>query len=230
MASVIEKMLRPIKNRIMMLIGRALIVAIDDSKKTQLLQLNLLHDETATDVERFEDYGKASYPLVGSQAATIFQNGNRHHGIVICVHDRRYRPDYLSSGEVAIYSHEDKDADHRIHLKAGREIEISCNDFTKNVEGDEESNIDGDSTENVDGDKAINSNNIAVISLVSAELNAPAVVIGGGIGSGKSICTEDIIDIFNNHVHQGVTVGVANSGVPTTTIGSGNMTSNAKAV
>ena len=42
---------------------------------------------------------------------------------MLCVHDRRYRPDNLSEGEVAIYTDEDSSG-HRVWLKRGNIIEL----------------------------------------------------------------------------------------------------------
>lgn len=126
--SALDRILAPIKRKIFLLFGRAIVSYINDSEQTQKVQLKLLADEVATDVERFEEYGFSSYPLTDSQAIAAFINGNRDHGIVICVHDRRYRPQDLSEGDVAIYTSQDKtSSDHRIHLKSGKGIELLTN-------------------------------------------------------------------------------------------------------
>lgn len=117
------KALASIKRRILLLIGRAIVSAVDDSEGTQRLKLKLLADELAEGVERFQDYGFTSYPLSDCEALPVFLGGNRDHGIVLCVNDRRYRPTDLSEGECAAYTSEDKDTqDHRVYLKAGKKV------------------------------------------------------------------------------------------------------------
>jgi len=227
--NAISKILQPIKNSIMMLLGRALVAAIDDSNKTQLLQLKLLAGEVATGVERFEDYGLSSYPLVDAQALAGFIGGNRHQGIVICVHDRRYRPSYLSSGEVALYSYEDKTGSHRIHLKSGQIIQIKATTLDEDVSGAHTLDA-ASSTESISGTKtitgtAVNINGPTVILGATIVLNG-AVTIGGAAGSGKTIATSDLKNIFNNHVHTDPQGG--NTGAPTTTLADSNFT-NSKA-
>ena len=215
--SSLSKILRPIKNRIMMLLGRALVSAINDSNQTQLLQLKLLADEVATDVERFEDYGLASYPLVDAQALACFINGNRHHGVVICVHDRRYRPSYLSSGEVAIYTNNDKNGDgHRIHLQSDGNINMKGADLDGDFTGSLDLRMQGASREECSGTMQKIGNIIVIQGTVVAI--SGSVTLGGAVGTGKQLATEDIISIFNNHVHSGIQAGGSDSGVPTTTM------------
>jgi phage baseplate assembly protein V len=95
-----------IKRKIYLLIGRAILTAIVNSEKTQKIQVTLLKDETVSDIERFQEYGFETYPKKGSAEAVIaFLNGNRDHGIVLCVHDREYRPLDLSEGDVRVYDY-----------------------------------------------------------------------------------------------------------------------------
>jgi len=115
-----KRILEPLQKKIYLLIGRAILTAINNSETTQKLQIVALSGETITDIERFQNYGFESYPLAGAEIAGLFLNGNRDNGIVICVHDRRYRPTDLASGEVAVYHSEG----HRVLLKAGGVIEI----------------------------------------------------------------------------------------------------------
>jgi phage baseplate assembly protein V len=252
-----QKILAPIKLKIMMIIGRAIVAAIDDSNNTQLLQLKLLADELATNVERFENYGFSSYPLTDSQALAAFINGNRNHGIVLCVHDRRYRPSYLSSGEVSFYTYEDKSGTHRIHFKSGQIINIQCVSLDNDVSGNQTDDIGGnltvtiggDSSEQITGSKTIQAASIQMTSTsgaitinaaTSANITAPAITatgtivlngqttIGGSAGSGKSLATEDIIAIFNNHTHNENGDGGGVTDPPNSTLSSSQMTSNSK--
>lgn len=149
-----DRIIAPIKRRIQNMIVRGVVSAINNSENTQKIQLNLLYNETATDLERFENYGSASYPLKGAEALPVFLGGNRDHGIVLVIHDKRYRPDYLSEGEIASYTSEDKDSPyHRIHFKNGREIEIKCQLVDQDIGGDNTVDVGGDRTETIAGNK-----------------------------------------------------------------------------
>lgn len=124
----ISKILAPIKRRILLLIGRAIVTYVDNSKGTQRLQLTLLADEVADGVEHFEEYGFSSYSLEGGEGVVGFLGGNRDHGIVLCVNDRRYRPTDLSQGESIMYTHEDVTAQaHRVYLKTGKKVILLTN-------------------------------------------------------------------------------------------------------
>ena len=121
----LDRILAPIKRKIFLIIGRAIVSAIDNTGDTQRVQLQLLAEEIASKVERFEEYGFSTYPFSGSQAVSVFINGDRAHGIILCVHDRRYRPTYLEEGEIVFYTDEDQGGDgHRVHFKRGRQIAI----------------------------------------------------------------------------------------------------------
>ncbi len=124
----LSKVLAPIKRRIQLLIGRAIVAMVDNSEGTQRLQLTVLADEIADNVEHFEEYGFTSYSQDGGEGVVGFLGGNRDHGIVLCVNDRRYRPTDLSQGETAMYTSEDVSAqDHRVYLKLGKKVILLTN-------------------------------------------------------------------------------------------------------
>lgn len=85
------------------MVGRAVIKLVNDVTRVQGLQVSLLADEAHDFVERFGEYGFTSHPQPGAEAVMVSVGGNRDHGIVIAVEDRRYRLTNLQAGEVAIY-------------------------------------------------------------------------------------------------------------------------------
>ena len=101
------RLLRGVKKKIFLLLGRAVLTAIDNTKKTQRLQVNALYKETLSDIERFQEYGLETYPLSNSEVFIGFINGNRDAGIALCVHDRDQRPKDLEEGEVCLYNNQD---------------------------------------------------------------------------------------------------------------------------
>lgn len=122
MISQLDRLLRPLQNRISNMLARAVVSLVNDSKKMQLLQLNVLEGETREEIERFQDYGFTSVPLPDSEAVVLFIGGRRDHGVAIAVDDRRYRLKDLQPGEVALY-HKDGA---KVHLKANGSIEITA--------------------------------------------------------------------------------------------------------
>lgn len=103
--SIFERILSPIRRKIMLMIGKCILAAVDNSGKVMKLQLDGLKNEDITDIERYQEYGFESYPKKDSEALAIFIDGNRDNGIVICVNDRRYRPTNLSEGDACVYDY-----------------------------------------------------------------------------------------------------------------------------
>jgi phage baseplate assembly protein V len=108
--------------RVSMLVTRARCALVDDEKKMQQVQVELLADETKDAVERFQQYGFTSHPLNGAEAVSVFLGGGRDHGIVLAIDDRRYRLTKLEKGDVALYTDEGT----KIVLGRERTITIDC--------------------------------------------------------------------------------------------------------
>lgn len=117
----LSRWIAPLKNRVANMVARAVVSAVDDAKKVQVVQLDLLEGETRNEVERLQNYGFTSKPRAGAEAAVIFVGGRRDHGLAIAVDDRRYRVTNLESGEVAVYN----DTGAKIVFKANGDIELT---------------------------------------------------------------------------------------------------------
>jgi len=115
MERVFRKLIAPLKRRVMLMIGRAVLTAVNDSPKLQTVQLDGLAGEVLDDLERFQQYGFTSVPNAGAEAIVVFLGGNRSHGIAINVDDRKYRLTGLANGEVALYD----DSGNVVHLMNG---------------------------------------------------------------------------------------------------------------
>jgi phage baseplate assembly protein V len=85
------------------LLSRGVVTLADSTKKLQALQVRLLASEVKDDVEHVEPYGFTAAPHPGAEAVALFVEGDRSHGLIISVADRRYRVRGLAAGEVAIY-------------------------------------------------------------------------------------------------------------------------------
>lgn len=100
------------------MISRGVVKVVNDSLKCQGLQVALLSDELQDDVERFQEYGFTSTPFTDAEALFLSVGGNRAHGIVVCVTDRRYRPKDLNAGDVCLYT----DKGERVYLDRVNDI------------------------------------------------------------------------------------------------------------
>jgi len=125
MIGTIQKMIEPLKRRLLLMIGKGYVNRVDDSTYIQTMQIDFGNDELRDDVARVQSYGFTSVPLEGAEAITLFPGGNRANGIVIAVEDRRYRIKGLEGGEVAIYT----DEGDQIYFKRGNTIQVKTQNF-----------------------------------------------------------------------------------------------------
>ncbi len=116
-----DRSLRSLARRARLAVSRGIVRLIADGGGLQLVQAGLMANETRSNLERLQEYGFTSVPLPGAEAAVIFVGGNRDHGLVIAVDDRRYRLKPLEGGEVALYTDEGD------YIKLGRNREIEVN-------------------------------------------------------------------------------------------------------
>lgn len=141
--AIIDKLLAPVRRRVRLMISRAILAGINDGVGIQLVQVKLLDGEVRDGVERMQNYGYTSVPLPGAEGVMACVSGDRDHGIVIVMDDRRYRIKGLQPGEVAVYTDEDKqDHKHRIIFKRGGAIEVLGKNIT--VKASETARIEGD--------------------------------------------------------------------------------------
>lgn len=120
MIAALQRVMRPLAQRVQLMVARAVVQLVNDASTMQGLQVSLLADELRSDVERFQNYGFTSHPKPGAEAVVVCVAGSRDHPIVVAIDDRRYRLVGLAQGEVAIYTDE---GDH-IVIKRGGTVEI----------------------------------------------------------------------------------------------------------
>jgi phage baseplate assembly protein V len=111
-----NKLVAPLKNRIMLMISRGVLESSDDSTGVQTIQASLLKGEVNENIARMQNYGFTSRPISGAEALVLFPSGNREHGIAVVVDDRTYRLKGLAEGEVALYD----DQGQIVHIKRDR--------------------------------------------------------------------------------------------------------------
>ena len=123
----IVRIVAPIRRRVLLMIGRAVVTLVDDEGGRQAVQLAALAGEVLDNIERFQEYGFSSVPLPGAEGVLLAMAGMRQHSVAVAVEDRRYRPTGLSPGEVCLYTAEDTDAEpHRVVLQNGRIVRFEC--------------------------------------------------------------------------------------------------------
>ena len=108
--------LLPIRNGLYHVMGRAVLTAVDNSGKSQKVQLAAAGNEVIDKVERLQEYGLETNPPIGdsSEVVIVSIGGQRDMSFVIKATAREYRPKTLTAGEVMIYSKFGQ----QIHLKS----------------------------------------------------------------------------------------------------------------
>jgi phage baseplate assembly protein V len=100
----LERWIAPWKRRILSMIGKCIISAIDDSGNLQLHQIKFLSDEVISGVERVQEFGFTSHPPANSEGVVAFLGGNQQHGVIIATDSSTYRLKGLPEGACAIYN------------------------------------------------------------------------------------------------------------------------------
>lgn len=199
MIRALDKLVAPLRRRVMLMVGRAVVRLVADGLKLQELQLTLLAGETLDGVERLQEYGLSSHPHPGAEAAVVFVGGSRNHGLVIAVDDRRYRLKSLQPGEVALYD----DQGQVVHLKRqGIAIESHAEIALKApriaLEAPEVS---------------IDCEGLAVAASGQVQLDTPQTAMSGDASVGKDLTVEEDASvggtsfgsfrtIYNSHTHE----------------------------
>lgn len=173
-----DRRLAPFIRRLNMMISRGALEGTSDDGDIQTMQVALLADETADDVERIQTYGLSTNPPAGGDALVAFVGGNRDHGVVLAVNDRGSRPKGLKSGEVVLYNDQDvrvsltTDGDLKIATKRHVEIEateeITIKAKTMAIEVEEALTIIAPDGVHIDGDLVVDGDIRATGSITGA--------------------------------------------------------------
>ncbi|MHA6305711.1 phage baseplate assembly protein V [Hafnia paralvei] len=177
---------RAINRSITNMLARAVVTGLNTASKCQMLQVDLLAGEPKENVEHLEPYGFTSAPLVSAEGFALFPDGDRSHGVILMVSDRRYRIKGLKSGEVAIYT----DEGDSITLNRGNTINVTTKNYVVSAEN---------YTVNTET-YTVNASEKAIFTtpLVKASQNVKA---DGDLSDSKSTM-QSMRDTYNDHEHK----------------------------
>lgn len=168
----LENFLSPMKRAVLNMVGKAVIKAVDDTQKLQLMKIQTNADELQDEVERIQQYGFTSHPQNNAEAIILAIGGDPSNLIVIGTDDTRYRIK-LAQGEVALYD----DQGQFIKLKRNNKIEVKGGEVIVGEDADIESIVIGDSLKTY------------IDSLLSDVFSSWVIVAGDGGAALKTLFT-----------------------------------------
>ena len=187
-----------------LMVARGIVKLVQDSG-LQLMQLDLLDEETRDGVERVQNYGHRGHPPQGSTVATVAVAGSRDHLVVVaCEHPDHVPP--LESGESAMYAmfgqlfKMDKEGNVTLVCKAFH-IQ-ACGNVTAAAAGNYTATAGGNLGISASGGMSMHGEGGASLT---GGLQADSIVADKLVGGGVDVET---------HNHKGVTAGGDNTGEP----------------
>ncbi len=129
----LRRAMQPLKDRVMLMIGRAVIAAVKDDMGIQQVQVSVLAGESMDKVERFQNWGFTGNPPAGAEAIVVALGGNRDNLVAIALDHRSKRMKNLAPGESAMYD----DKGNFVHLKTNGNQEVKLKKLKINNDSDE---------------------------------------------------------------------------------------------
>ena len=111
---VVERLIAPLRRRVLLMIGRAVVRLVDDAPARQRMQVEALAGEVLDEVERMQQYGLSSCPPPGSDAIVLALGGMRQHPVVIAAEYPPTRPNRAECGDVSLYTWRDDRREHGV--------------------------------------------------------------------------------------------------------------------
>ena len=178
--SAIDQSLRPLRDRLAMMVSRATVSAANDAPKLRELQIELLADEVQDNVEHVEPYGFTAHPHDGAEAIALSVGGLRSHAVVLSVSDRRYRLK-MEKGECALYD----DLGQKVHLTRDGIVIESAQGVTITTSGNLSMSAEGD-VAIAGASIALNSDQVTVGNGAALDAARKSDSVGGGMITGGS--------------------------------------------
>ena len=187
-----------------LMVARGIVKLVQDSG-LQLMQLDLLDEETRDGVERVQNYGHRGHPPQGSTVATVAVAGSRDHLVVVaCEHPDHVPP--LESGESAMYAMFGQ----LFKMDKEGNVTLVCKDFNIQASGNVTAAAAGNYTATAGGNLGISARGGMSMhgeggASLTGGLQADSIVADKLVGGGVDVET---------HNHKGVTAGGDNTGEP----------------
>lgn len=174
----LARFLRPFTIRLQTMVGRAVLLAVDNTAAAQRVRIKLNGDEIIEQIERLQEYGLETNPPIEdtSEAVILSIGGSRELSFVTRVQARALRPVGLKAGEVKLWSKFGQ----YVYFKEDGSIEIAAAGKDVNVSA---------------------CANLLVTATTKVTLTAPSVELSDG--TLRQLIDERLVTEFNSHTHTG---------------------------
>lgn len=133
LTNFLRRAIQPIKDRLMLMVGRAVLAAAKDTTGVQQVQISVLAGEAMDKIERFQNWGFTGNPPEGSEGIVLMIGSNRDNLVMVALDHRTKRKMGLVPGESAMYD----DKGNFIHLKTNGNQEVKLKKLKINNDSDE---------------------------------------------------------------------------------------------
>jgi len=130
---IFARMLKPLRDRVAMMLSRGLLEKASDDTAMQLVKVSINDAELLELVEHLHAYGLSSNcPSDGGEVVVGCCGGNRDSAIALTVGNSKFRPKNLKVGEVVLYSKFGQtillkeDGSIVVTPKAGKKLVLDC--------------------------------------------------------------------------------------------------------
>ncbi len=201
--AALQRAQAPLKNKVQLMIGRAIIAAATESGQIQENQVKVLAGESFDGVRRFQDFGFTSMPPEGTEAVVLALGGNRENLIIVATDHRAYRTLGLLPGESAMYTDDGTVMKFKkggfVELVSATKVTVTC-PLTEYI-----GNMTISGTLGVAGATTLSATLSVAGAATMAAISAAALTAAGAVAAatvtaaGVSIAT--IKSVFNAHTH-----------------------------
>lgn len=125
----LERILRPITNKLTLMLGRAVIRAVAIDKGQIALDAEMFADDIVAKMEYFTHHGLFSKPPSNSHCIMLCPGGRRENAVIVAVKSAASIPAQASAAEIALYTSQGsvialmENGD--IHVKASK-VNVNC--------------------------------------------------------------------------------------------------------
>ena len=100
----LERILRPITNKLSLMLGRAVIRALTTDNGKLQIDAEIFADDIVTKREYFTHHGLFSRPPIGSHCLIACPGGRRENAVIVAVKSNANIPDQAATAEIALYT------------------------------------------------------------------------------------------------------------------------------